>query len=498
MNTSFLRIAFTAALVGLLAVASSAKSPKRGVGWDERTMKLNSHHAELFKPGVSWVYNWGPDAANSDAFDSELRFEPMAWNAAYDAGRIRSWIKKHPETRYLLGFNEPNFDDQAKMTPAQAAEAWPALEKLAAELGLKLVAPALNFSASQVGGRVWNPYEWYDEFFRLYPSAKVDCLALHCYMNWYSAATWFATEYFYADLYNPAKECYGRYPNLVKFMDAFKAANGKFPPMMLTEFCAWENDGTIKNVDFQIDQMCQKIQKLEQSELVEGYAWFMANPAGGAAEYPYMSLLQSNTATSGLSELGTVFVYMSDFDTERYYSPGELIAAKDYVDATTDDRQIKLRSNSENGSSLPLQLEVPVAGYADYLLDVPADGEYKFVFHVKAEAEASLTLYVDSKKGSSAVIEPTSGQWTDVSLVARLSQGKHRMMPYNSGSAPFFMNSLRFTAADGIEPALSTNGDVVAVYGLCGVSKNATDIDALTRGVYIKRHADGSTTKFVK
>ena len=72
------------------------------------------------------------------------------------------------------------------------------------------------------------------------------------------------------------------------------------------------------------------------------------------------------------------------------------------------------------------------------------------------------------------------------------------MMPYNSGSAPFFMNSLRFTAADGIEPALSTNGDVVAVYGLCGVSKNATDIDALTRGVYIKRHADGSTTKFVK
>ena len=56
--------------------------------------------------------------------------------------------------------------------------------------------------------------------------------------------------------------------------------------MMLTEFCSWENDGTITGVDFQIDQMTQKLQKLEQSDLVEGYAWFMANADGGASAIP--------------------------------------------------------------------------------------------------------------------------------------------------------------------------------------------------------------------
>ena len=44
----------------------------------------------------------------------------MAWNGAYSAARIRAWLDAHPESRYLLGFNEPNFYDQARMTPAEA------------------------------------------------------------------------------------------------------------------------------------------------------------------------------------------------------------------------------------------------------------------------------------------------------------------------------------------------------------------------------------------
>ena len=134
----YLRIlALTTLLLGLSA-ATSAKSPKRGACWDERNLPLGGQHATQLSPGVSWVYNWGPDAANSTIFDENFRFEPMAWNGAYSAARIRAWLDAHPESRYLLGFNEPNFYDQARMTPAEAAAAWPALESIAAEYGVKL------------------------------------------------------------------------------------------------------------------------------------------------------------------------------------------------------------------------------------------------------------------------------------------------------------------------------------------------------------------------
>ena len=103
----------------------SFKSPKRGVCWEEGKVNLNARHASMLTPGVSWAYNWGPTPAYPNIYSDQFYFVPMAWNAAYDASQIRSWLKDHPETRYLLGFNEPNFSDQAKMTPAQAAEAWP-------------------------------------------------------------------------------------------------------------------------------------------------------------------------------------------------------------------------------------------------------------------------------------------------------------------------------------------------------------------------------------
>ena len=495
-----LRIIVLIAAMVLPALSSWGGSAKRGLGWDEKDVALNADHARLLKAGVAWVYNWGPDAACPQVYDADFAFLPMAWNGAFSESRIRAWYTAHPESRYLLGFNEPNFDDQARMTPARAAEAWPRLEAIAADFQLRLVAPALNFSNSQVGGRIWNPYEWYDEFFRLYPDAKVDCLAMHCYMNWYSAHTWLTLEYFYSDLYNPRKDCYGRYPNLVKFLDTFKATNGHFPKMMLTEFCSWENDGTIKNVEFQIDQMTQKVQMMELSDLVEGYAWFMGNAKGGAAAYPYMSVMQTNTADSGLSMLGEVYVNMSSFDTTKFYAPDELIQAKDYVDATTDERQIKLRPNAEASSSLPLQIEIPSGGYPCYQIDVPAAGTYKFIFHVTSAQGSELTLYVDNKKEDAVTVAPSIDLWTDVAVEAELSAGRHTVMPYNSGSGSVAMNGLRFTDTNGVDNVAGNNLDagIVEIVTLQGISLGQVSVDTLSPGVYLARRDDGQFRKIIK
>ena len=496
-----MKTALVAAAALLLPSVCIGASPKRGICWEEGVVNLNGHHAALMSPGVSWAYTWGPSPANQEVYSDNFCFIPMAWNGSYDAEKIRTWLSRHPETRYLLGFNEPNFANQARMTPAQAAEAWPGLEAIAEEYGVKLVAPALNFADSQVGGKVWGIYEWYDEFFRLYPEARVDCLALHCYMNWYSAARWFVTEYFYKDLFDPKNENYGKYPHLVKFLEDFKAANGDFPHMMLTEFCGWEYD-YLPDVYFQIDQMTQKVQMLEQSDLVEGYAWFMGNAAEGASAFPYMSIFEENSSDSPLSELGLVYVNMSAFDTSLYYAPGEIIEAKDYIDATTDNEQVKLRRNSETSSDLPLQIEMPARGRCEYLIDVPEDAEYLFQLHAKTDGAATLSISVDSRNIGEVTMTDGKGDWTDSSAVYELPAGVHTLTIANFGQLPIILNRFSYSSATGgVEDTFMENNggadgeEIVEVYNMQGISMGNPALESLPRGIYIIRKSNGRLLK---
>lgn len=484
------------AIIALSMACLAQNSAKRGLGWDERQLPLQATHMELLAPGVDWVYNWGSTPHHPELYgQGSMVFAPMCWNASFDEAAIRSYLEAHPETRYLLGFNEPNFSSQSAMTPSEAAASWPRLEAIAGDYGLTLVAPALNFTAESVGGRYWNPYEWLDEFFRLAPQAKVDCLALHCYMNWYSACTWFATEYFYSDLYNPAKkDVYGRYPNLVDFLDAFKAEHGHFPRMMLTEFCAWENDGTISGVDFQIDQMTQKLQKLEQSDLVEGYAWFMGN--GNAADYPYWSVLQTNSTDAGLSDLGKVYVYMSKFDRNRFYAPGETVQAKDYVEATTDEVQIKVRPNSEPSSNYPLQIEIPAGGWNQYRISPEESGQHTFTLHMRSEADIAVVFYLDSRRTITTTLPSTGGVWDDRSFTAVLNPGEHDIMLYNAGPTSITLNSWTFQSAEsGLVDTPIPSEATTEVFDLQG--RPVEPSGELTPGLYI-RVSPAGTTKNLK
>ncbi len=450
-----------AVLSVVLPALAQQKSAKRGVCWDEKTQVVSEQTLAKMAPGVAWLYNWGVSPkGNSSLFAlySSFHFAPMCWNAAFDEAALRSWLSAHPETKYLLGFNEPNFSSQSNMTPQAAATAWPRLEQIAADYGLLLVAPALNFTAEKVGGRTWTPYEWLDEFFRLYPEAHIDLLAMHCYMNWYSSCTWLATEYFYSDLYNPQKkDAYGKYPHLVAALDTYREREGHFPRMMLTEFCAWENDGTITGVDFQIDQMTQKVQKLEQSDLVEGYAWFMANAS--AAQYPYMSLFETNSPASELSALGKVYTYMSAFDTSYYYAPGEVIQAKDYVDASTDNQQVRVRPIAGATSSVAgeedsplLQVELPASGWTIYQLALPSDGDYTLRLLMKSEADLRLFCDLDlSKKWTQAALPSTQGEWQQQTVeLTAAKAGQHQLRLWNAGNTSLCLATLTIDQTTGI------------------------------------------------
>jgi len=99
---------------------------------------------------------------------------------------LASKILVGPGTKYLLGYNEPNFTAQANLTPAQAAAGWPYLEKAADQLGLKTVSPALNFCGG--GCNQTDPFVWLDQFLAACSNCRIDYVALHsyaCESNWF-------------------------------------------------------------------------------------------------------------------------------------------------------------------------------------------------------------------------------------------------------------------------------------------------------------------------
>ncbi len=464
-----------------IPVLAQQRSAKRGVCWDEKNQQLTDAPIAKMAPGVAWLYNWGVAPTGSPStLGTSLAFAPMCWNGDFDETKLRQYLTAHTgEVRYLLAYNEPNLQYSAggaAMTPQQAANAWSKVEQVAADFGLEIVAPALNFTGDLVGGKIWEPFAWYDEFFRLVPDAGVDYLAFHSYMNYYSAVDWVASRYFYSDtetadendLMGPTNRA--KYPNLVKFMDDFKTTHGHYPKMFLTEFCSWEtNDYPYQagiTRDFQIDQMVQKLQKLELSDMVEGYAWFMANPTGGASSFPYMSIFQTNTASSELSDLGKVYVYMSSFDKEKYYTTGETILAKDYIEASMDDQVPRVRPNTESGSDIPLQVEWRSGSWTAYQVNLPSDGEYTLTLHMKSTQANDFRIYRNAlgaaNKKLDTTLPSTNGVWQDVTTTVTLTAGQHTLLLYNMGTSSLLLNQLRFDSTTGIWDVRGKKEDVRA------------------------------------
>ena len=355
------KLVFSILLLAFVAQSSMAddlsRSSKRGFG--ESSLSYAEDVYALAK-GCSWWYNWGSTPpqglASMMGADNTIEFVPMAWNGGYDINTLRSYYQAHPQDKYLLGFNEPNFRSQANMTPAQAAEKWPALEQLAEELDLYLVAPALNYPDGAINdGNTYQPEAWMDGFIAAYKQRynkdpRIDYLALHCYMDSPTA--------------------------MLSFVENFAKKYGK--QVWLTEFCSWESEGITP--ESQQQQMIQKVASLEKSEYVFRYAWFKAR---GSNAYPFYNLLEYVNRAKGipagtLSPLGFAYVNMSPFDTEKYYQVGEVIPVNGFVDVNTlpsirkgidpltrDSIELYMQGNSV---SMTYQVEVDEAGDYQILL----------------------------------------------------------------------------------------------------------------------------------
>ncbi|XP_067649112.1 uncharacterized protein [Haliotis asinina] len=218
---------------------------------------------------VSWWYDWGPNDSGHHAHgchgSPRGEFIPMVWG--YNGQAIS--LPRH--SKYVLGFNEPNHEDQSRMTPGYAAANWPKLEAAAQDRLLMSPAPA---RCGVVGGLcTYTTFDWLDKFFSACKGCRVDYIALHSYTCKVDSDMQFL------------ESAYSRYNRKV----------------WLTEF-ACPGKPTFEQVKEYMEAI---IPRLEKAEFVGGYSWFIARLTQSGYIDPICSLLEPNS--SSLTPLGRLY-----------------------------------------------------------------------------------------------------------------------------------------------------------------------------------------------
>lgn len=217
------------------------RSPKRGIAIENHklTPESLSGLSQIVSWGVTWHYNLtdGPDLEvwNMAGVD----FVPLIWGAGSLPLAQADGLPEGRST--LLGFNEPNFPNQANLDPETAANLWKDVEALAEEHNIStIVSPSMNWHVSM------DPIEWLERFFAACEGCQVDAIGIHVFT------------------------CYAA--GLKYHLDRYRVF-GK--PMWITEIaCSDPNSPERLSAEGQMAYMMEAIPLLEADEDVAKYAWF--------------------------------------------------------------------------------------------------------------------------------------------------------------------------------------------------------------------------------
>ncbi|AQT58683.1 glycosyl hydrolase [Cellvibrio sp. PSBB023] len=364
------------------------KSPKRGLGY-------GSHSVEdlaVISKGISWWYNWShsPDLMVKDVYQQYgVEFVPMAWNGNFNDQAMRAYIAAHPDVKYILAFNEPNFIDQANMTPSQAVAQWPRLEAIANEFGLKIVSVAMNFCGHCVtenGTTYYSPFDYFDDFFELCPTCQVDAISIHAYMPDVHGIEWYVNEF----------KKYGR-------------------PIWMTEFSAWE---TVKNLDEQKRMLIQVVDSFENNPDMERYAWFTGRRNG----HPFNGLFDYRQS-GVLAELGNIYVNMPLHGDASQHTLPKVVQAENY--ATRNG--VRVEETQDVSGFLNLS-DVTAGAWVEYNLNGTAN-TYDINLRVASEAAGTINLLVDGVQQAVINVPATGGLqlWDNATAQVTLPAGAHKL-----------------------------------------------------------------------
>lgn len=371
------------------------KSYKRGISYNIPS----AEDIKSLSDGLSWYYNWGytasDDASILEAIETyKLDFIPMTWGKNIDKERLRTFYQKNPQIKYILGFNEPNFLEQANIGPKDAAARWHEIEEIADEFGLKIIGPAMNYApangaVTEDGVTYSDPFKYLDAFFEACPDCRIDYVAAHCYMNQSSALKWYLSQY----------KKYGK-------------------PIWLTEFCAWENNVT---PEMQKTLLVEALNYLESDPDIYRYSWFIGRTSK-TGEYPYMQLLGKYAGQ--LTDLGKIYVNLSSF-SDNIYATNDTVWAKDYsevseythLDLSTDESGVLTLSDFYGNE------------WTSYNIEVEEDGEYYFRYRVATQFEGKINLYLSDNLISEIAVPITGGlgNWKTLEQKIILNKGVYKI-----------------------------------------------------------------------
>ena len=449
---------------------ADAKSFKRGVSENQFQYRAQM---EALAPGVSWYYNWGNTPSSYLANEDYMEYLPMCWNANYSAERIINYCKEHPEVKYILGYNEPNFKAQSNMTPAAAAQDWHKVQEIAKECGLKIVAPALNYSPDAPYN---DPMRWMDEFVAIVGLDAFDYVALHNY---------------------------GGFGVMKDLCTRFHDKYGK--DVWVTEFCYWPEEGNANSSvspAVQIASMVQSVLWLEQTEWIHRYAWFKAIGNATASKGPNYGLLVPGKGEDPreLTEQGKVYVNLGTFDRSVWQPINTFVPATEFVDQSAC--QVGVSADPEYS---PIEISGFNAGaWAEYQFDVPEAGEYTLTLSVSGMGEPERfnpSLRVSLKEGDEfkSLAEKDNYQlpnandmYEDITFTFTLPAG-HQILrledknPYMPSGIR--IHTLRLADASGVELTEAAGGLGEGdgnVYTLQGIKiGTAANLEAIPAGIYI-------------
>ena len=422
-------------------VSDGVKSAKRGLGYGYHSMA----DMQAIDQGISWWYNWHhePDAALKGTYpNSEVAYMPMVWGGNFDVETVVAGIPDGAQ--YLLGFNEPNFRDQANLTAQQAAALWPQLEEIARRKNLKIVGPAMNYCGNCVTEGQSDPIEYLDEFFAACQDCQVDYISIHWYACSGEALQW--------------------------YIDRFKKY-GK--PIWMTEIACWEGSPTMEQ---QKAYMIEAVEIMENDPAIMKYAWFTGRSTG-----PNIDIFDSQSGQ--LTELGQLYISLpannGDGNNNSNYQavPGK-IEAESFV--TMQGVQTETTGDTGGGQNVGW---IDAGDWMDYAVNVATAGSYQVSFRV---ASTAATGQVQLRSGTTVLATvnvPNTGgwqTWTTATAQVNLAAGKQTLRVY-ANAAPFNLNWIEFASATPVNLALNKPATASSTEGGAMLASAANDGNAATR-----------------
>ncbi len=223
--------------------AHAATSSKRKKGIGIATSEDGKWLSVIKQLNARWFYSWGSNKPSN--VPADVDFIPMIWGYSGDQASIGKTgaAAKEAGIPELLGFNEPDHQDQSNLTVEKVLGVWPELMKT----GLRLGSP----------GCAHPDGEWMKAFMAGVKKQKlrVDFICVHSYGG------------------TDANAFMKQLQMVHKFFDR---------PLWITEFACgdWEAKNVVQNrhkPEQVLKFMKQVLPQLERCSFVERYAWF---PAG--------------------------------------------------------------------------------------------------------------------------------------------------------------------------------------------------------------------------